>query len=323
MDTNHMNTSYELLPKWRKNRQKGVTYCNSQGDLVCWIGTSLRYICEHQRCKTRCIECGGRDICSHGKLKSRCLECDGSELCKHKKRKSRCLECGGGEFCEHNMRRSRCRECGGGDLCMHGKRKTRCKTCGGSETCASSWCEARRQTKYQGFCYVCFVNNPLFKDHEIVRNYKNKERSVVDFVKAINEQDQLLWIHDKPIEGGCSKKRPDLLLDMGDYAIIVEIDENQHNSYDTTCEDVRKMHLWEDLQCRQIVFIRFNPDKYTINGVSYPSCWKVNKRGLCVLHESRKETWAARLEVLRERILYWMSTTPTEMVTTEYLFYDK
>lgn len=322
-DMNDMNKTHTMLPESTKNRQKGVIYCTTKEDLALWTGTSLRHICKHQKFKVRCIECGGRDICSHGKLKSRCLECGGSEICKHKKRKSRCLECGGGEFCQHNMRRSRCLECCGGDLCRHGKRKTRCNECGGSETCKSSWCEARKHTKYQGFCYICFVNNPLFKDHEIVRNYKNKERSVVDFIMEIKECNQLSWVHDKPIEGGCSKRRPDLLLDMGSHIIIVEVDENQHNKYDTACEDVRNMNLWEDVRCRQIVFIRFNPDKYTINGAAIPSCWKMNKRGLCVINELHKKTWSARLDVLRQRILYWISTVPTEMMTTEYLFYDE
>ena len=35
------------------------------------------------------------------------------QLCEHNRRKSRCRECGGSEICEHNRIRSQCRECGG------------------------------------------------------------------------------------------------------------------------------------------------------------------------------------------------------------------
>ena len=300
-----MNKTYETLPFNRKDRQKGEIYYNSNEHTVLWTGTRLQHICRHQKRKSRCQECGG------------------SELCIHNKRKTRCRDCGGGEFCTHGIRRTMCVECGGNDLCKHGKRKTRCNECGGSETCKSQWCEARKQQKYQGFCYICFVNNPIFKDHEIVRNYKNKERAVVDFVMNVNEFKNLSWVHDKVIDGGCSKRRPDLLLDMGSHVIIVEIDENQHNDYDTTCENARNMYLWEDVRCRPIVFIRFNPDKYTRNGLAVASCWKMNKRGLCVINEQKKNEWNARLDVLREYIMRWVRNSPTQMMTTEYLFYNE
>ena len=67
-------------------------------------------------------------------------------------------------------------------------------------------------------------------------------------------------IHDKRVEGGCSKRRPDLLLDLGSHIIIVEIDKNKHNDYDCMCEHKRLMEISMDLSHRPIVFIRFNPD---------------------------------------------------------------
>mgnify|MGYP001224982345 CR=1 FL=1 len=294
------------LPKNTKDRVKNEFYVNEDGMRLKWNGTRIEYYCKHNKRLRICSECGGRDICIHGK------------------RKARCRECGGGEFCRHDIRRSRCIECGGGDLCHHGKRKQRCSKCGGSEICKSPWCDSRKQDKYQGFCYVCFVNNPEFRNHEIVRNYKNKERAVAEFVMGLDEVKDLSWIQDKTIDGGCSKRRPDLCVDMGSHIIIIEIDEHQHTDYDTTCEQMRNMNLWEDVQCRPIVFIRFNPDKYTKNGLNTPSCWKINKNGLCGLNDKMKSDWNMRLDELKKVVLFWIINEPREdqHMVTNYLFYD-
>jgi hypothetical protein len=74
-------------------------------------------------------------------------------------------------------------------------------------------------------------------------------------------------ITDKKIEGGCSKRRPDIMIDIGFQIIIVEIDENQDNNYDCSCEYKRIMELSQDVGFHPIVFIRFNPDGYKINGI--------------------------------------------------------
>ena len=60
----------------------------------------------------------------------------------------------------------------------------------------------------------------------------------------------------------CSKRRPDLFLDLGYQILIIEIDENQHLDYDCSCENKRIMELSQDVGHKPIVFIRFNPDEY-------------------------------------------------------------
>jgi hypothetical protein len=70
----------------------------------------------------------------------------------------------------------------------------------------------------------------------------------------------------KQIDGGCSKRRPDLLYDMYTHVIIVENDENSHKTYDEICENKRMMQLFEDLGNRPIVFIRFDCGNYIKNG---------------------------------------------------------
>ncbi len=67
---------------------------------------------------------------------------------------------------------------------------------------------------------------------------------------------------NRRIEGGCSRRRPDLFFDIGSHIVIVEVDENKHDEYDCTCENKRPMEISQDLNHRHIVMIRFNPDWY-------------------------------------------------------------
>ena len=126
------------------------------------------------------------------------------------------------------------------------------------KTCKSEWCLTRVSTKYDGHCLFCYMN--LFPDKPVSRNYKTKEYSVVEYIKT--KFPNLNWIADKIILGGCSKRRPDLLLDLFYQIIIIEVDENQHTDYDCSCQNKRIMELSQDLGHRPIIFIRFNPDDY-------------------------------------------------------------
>ncbi len=132
------------------------------------------------------------------------------------------------------------------------------------------------------------------------------------------------WIADKKIQDGCSRRRPDLFLDLGYQVVIVEIDENQHIDYDCSCENKRLMELSLDVNHRPIVFIRFNPDEYTQNEVKTTSCWGINKKGLCVVKKTKKKEWKERLVSLEELIKYWINPDNTTGKTVEViqLFYN-
>ena len=190
-----------------------------------------------------------------------------------------------------------------------------------SKTCKSEWCNTIVTEKYNGYCLFCFIN--LFPDKHVSRNYKTKEYSVVEFVK--NKFSNLSWIADKKIQDGCSRRRPDLLLDLGYQLIIIEIDENQHINYDCSCENKRLMQLSQDVDHRPIIFIRFNPDDYKKDGLNITSCWGVNKKGICVVKKSKVNEWVERLNSLEEIINYWIDPINNTNKTIEIiqLFYDE
>jgi hypothetical protein len=189
-----------------------------------------------------------------------------------------------------------------------------------NKTCKSEWCSTHVQEKYDGYCLYCYMN--LFPDKPVSRNYKTKEYAVVEYIKTTFPN--LKWIADKIINGGCSKRRPDLLLDLLYQIIIIEVDENQHIDYDCSCQNKRIMELSQDLGHRPIIFIRFNPDDYEKDGTIISSCWGQDKKGICVVKKSKRNEWTQRLNVLEEHIKYWINpeNTTNKTIETIQLFYD-
>ena len=190
-----------------------------------------------------------------------------------------------------------------------------------NKTCKTYLCYTVVSEKYDGYCLFCYIN--IFPDKPVSRNYKTKEFAVVEFVKTSYLDST--WIADKSISDGCSRRRPDLLLDLGYQIIIIEIDENQHVDYDCSCENKRIMELSQDLGHRPIIFIRFNPDDYREGENRITSCWGINKKGICVVKKSKKEEWNDRLQALKNQVNYWIhpDNKTNKTIETIQLFYDK
>jgi hypothetical protein len=274
--------------------------------------------CEHGKLKAQCKECGGSSICEHGKRKSSCKECGGSAICEHGRRKPYCKDCNGSAFCEHSKQKARCKECRGSAICEHDKEKSRCKECGGSDLCKTSLCEKRGIPHYNDYCLTCVIQ--VHPEIPVSRNYKSKENDVVSRITTVYSD--FTWVADKRVKDGCSGKRPDLLLHMGSYIIIVEIDENKHNGYDCSCEHKRLMQLSQDLEHRPIIFIRFNPDGYTNEkGELISSCWKLNKLGVMTIAPKKQKEWEERIEILKHHIQYWIENPSEKTIEIVELYY--
>ena len=306
-------------------------------------------ICAHNKRRSRCIKCKGGSICPHQKLKSRCVECDGNQICIHKRRKEICVDCEGSATCPHELRRSRCIDCKGSEICPHSKNKLTCVECHGKNICehdtlreqciichGSRICEHDKRlsscitctpssgcqhchtvsiigSNWKPYCFRCYcVLNP---DAIIPRKYKLKEHHIVDALKA-HFKEQITMIFDKAIEGGCSKKRPDVSIDFGSHYIMIEIDENRHVNY--SCEEKRMVELYEDVGFRKIIFLRFNPDGYKEGTHKYISPFKYTRSGILQLDEIE---FNRRMEQLLLRVNIHRITEPLEQITIEYLFY--
>jgi hypothetical protein len=174
--------------------------------------------------------------------------------------------------------------------------------------------------RYDGYCLRCFVY--LFPDKPNSRNYKTKEISVVEYIQK--EFQNKTIITDKKVQDGCSKRRPDILIDLGFQVIIIEIDENQHIDYDCSCENKRIMEISQDLGHRPIIFIRFNPDEYVNkDNNKITSCWGIDKRGICCIKKTKIKEWNERLTILKDNIIYWINNESNKTVEIIQLFYDQ
>jgi len=259
-------------------------------------------------------------LCEHGIETRRCKHCGGNQICQHDRIKSLCVICGGGGICEHNKRRTECLKCKGSQTCQHGKHKRRCNHCRGTDLCNNTWCETRKSSKYEGFCMPCFVNNPENRDKPAMKNFKTKEKEVVDRIR--DTFPDYTWIADKQVQDACSRRRPDLLLDLGTHIIIIEVDENKHSNYDCACENKRLMEISKDLQHRPIVLIRFNPDSYkNEEGILVKSCWRLNQLGVMTIVSTKQKEWQERLNCLKYQVQYWINNRTDKTIETIQLFY--
>ncbi len=173
----------------------------------------------------------------------------------------------------------------------------------------------------KGYCLHCYVN--IFPNEPKSRNYKLKENLVKEDIndRIKSNYPHLNIIYDKSIDGGCSARRPDQMIDCYTHVVFGEVDEEQHSAPEYSCENKRMMTLMRDVGLRPVVFIRFNPDSYVdSNNVKHVSPFKKQKCGKLVVKNQTE--WIKRLEIYKSRLQFYLNNIPNQEVTIEHLFYD-
>jgi hypothetical protein len=186
-------------------------------------------------------------------------------------------------------------------------------------SCLTPMCDTISSPKFKGYCMRCYIYT--FPDQPVSKKYKTKERATSEYV--VNQFPDRDWSLDCKISDGCSRRRPDMMTDLGSHVIIVEVDENQHRDYDCSCENKRLMEISKDVNHRPVVFIRFNPDDYVSKTGKVTSCWSYLKSGVCTVKSSKQKEWNDRLSVLKDTITYWISNVPERTVEVVGLWYDE
>jgi hypothetical protein len=215
-----------------------------------------------------CVECKGGGICEHLMRRRRCPTCGGSGRCIHGKEKDKCGPCGGSGWCqEHNCFRQFCVECNGISLCIHKNIKGKCKECPIEQQnpnyickiCCSTLISGTRR-RLAGMCAGCERDVPRT---EIV--FGNMIVKEIGYEPTYKDE----TLTKSSICKGVEKRRPDLCwIVPNKVAIVVEIDEDSHYEYNSSCEMKKiseqnlAIQLSPDSENVPVFTFRVNPDVY-------------------------------------------------------------
>ncbi len=183
----------------------------------------------------------------------------------------------------------------------------------------------RQDTRFKPLCFTCYrFDNP---NADFTRNYKVKENTIMKFVKEKYNN----CVRDSIINGGCSKRRPDGLIEYDLFSIIIEVDENSHRNYDDICENKRLMEIYQDLNFKPLRLIRFNPDSYKdVSGKRVDSIFSLDSNNK--LKVKTKKELNQRVNVLLATIEKVLENMNKEImidvnnikgVDVEYLFFNE
>ena len=174
-------------------------------------------------------------------------------------------------------------------------------------------------SKYKGYCVRCFQY--FFPDEKVSKNFRTKEKVWIDFI--CEEFSEYTWSFNKTIDYGCSRYRPDAILNMGTHVILCEHDENQHKSAGYSCTNKRTMAIMQDCGFIPLVVIRFNPDEYIDEeGKKITSCWGLDKNGISKIKNNKKNEFIERLEHFKKIVLFYIYNVPQKEITEIKLFYN-
>ena len=235
----------------------------------------------------------GKNLCKHKVVKNLCLLCKNKSICKHGRSKIYCVICKGSMICGHFCYRKSCRVCNKDKYCKH------------------DWCDNYKDGK-DNICLSCKVH--LYPDKFNVEQ-KTKEQLIASSI--IKKFNNVTWILNKQVECGNSKKRPDMMLDLGNQVILIEIDENEHTNY--SCENKRLCELFLDCASRPFVCIRFNPDSYKIEDKKIEGCFSFDEKNNIIVNQ---EEFEKRFEILVEKINYYLENGSSKDIECIKLFYD-
>ena len=172
---------------------------------------------------------------------------------------------------------------------------------------ACSQCDAR-------FCWKSSLRVHVYYHHTI-EGQSELKREEMKIVKLLDEKyGKEFYKREHVIDYSCIKEgsysRVDFLIPYrGKVHCILEVDERQHSTYSQMCETARMNNIVSSLRLEgnetPIVFIRYNPHAFKVNG-----------RTRITKITERHQTLVELLETIR-------NSEPVQDVAIHYLFYDE
>ncbi len=162
-------------------------------------------------------------------------------------------------------------------------------------------------------CSQCFAfENP---NNVIAKKHKTKEWTFTKKLQDELAKQDIACTLDKRIDNACSLRRPDAFIDVLTHVLIVEIDEFQHVGYSELCNNRRTMELSRDVNHRPIVFIRLNPDSYTLDGIKHFGCFDSKMR-------TNMKEFNRRYNELSRAVMENMAIVPERCIECIELFFS-
>jgi hypothetical protein len=193
----------------------------------------------------------------------------------------------------------------------------------------------KERTHYTAIYQLCSVLNCINrakKDlnglcilHCPIDIYDFPQKNISNFIR---DNFKLNITFDIIIPQGTSLRRPDIFIETDQFSIVIETDENQHkhkfrnDNYSADKERARLVDLLQDINYKPLLLVRFNPDAYTQNHIKHKSCWYYNKIDGYSFNSDMTIDWSARLNLLKETIIYFLNNPLTEQYKIIKLFYD-
>jgi len=326
-------------PSFNYKNEKKALYCSKckLDNMIVIINIKKCIVCKikspscNYKDKTELLYCGDCKLDNMVNVKNKkCIKCNIKQPIYNYENEKKALYCN--DCKKENMINIKDKKC---IICKNKtpifnyeneKQATHCNKCKlqymidiNHKKCLNGWCLVRGdKPRYKGYCCKCFMVK--FPNEPIIRNYKIKEKHMTDYIKE--EFKDINLIYDKELLCGCSKRRPDVFIDLFNYTIVIECDENQHKSKEYE-EEEREWDIYDDLAKRPIIFIRFNPDSYKDEyGKKIKSCFKICKTtGIQIV--ANKKKFNKRLLKLKETIEYHLENKPKNNINIIKLYYDK
>ncbi|KAL4853194.1 hypothetical protein ACK3TF_005809 [Chlorella vulgaris] len=156
-------------------------------------------------------------------------------------------------------------------------------------------------------CDVCVTNqNTWCATHDVDAVHKRRHRVRENQVAAFLRNNGLQWTtwNRQVKEASCGRFRPDFTFELPTHVVIVEVDEDQHSTYDQSCEHKRMLDITNSYGGMPVTFLRYNTDGFQIAGATV------------------RRTKKVRLAMLARCLHAALTTVPTNILTIEYLFYN-
>jgi hypothetical protein len=151
---------------------------------------------------------------------------------------------------------------------------------------------------------ICLTYCEKAKEFEKYKKYQKQKQLRVQqiLIEKIGEPDRI----EESIEQDCGKERVDFMYECKTHNIGIEADEKQHKYNCELGEFNRMKNIFFALgQDAPLIFIRYNPDNFRVNGV------------LQKIPQSKKED-----ELIRW-VKHYMENIPEHICSVLYLFYDE